>query len=488
MKHNIKTIIGISLIAIGLILSINNLKPTGFIISNVTNKFSYVYIITITLMILGLFLMMSGRREIIARGNNAQSLTKILEEVDVNLEPDSKSMGIHKFGSVVSIHQNIPDTSKNRIDIMERILKIAQGHETSGEEKDLEWEYWEKGKKQGININLKTERKRTGFWGIPKKSVSHINLNLKAKSLQDRLAEIKGIETNEEGGVEKAIRDYRKVCIEKIGILPHRSSVHSFGDTIKQAIVLAIPGKNEKEKYNLTLMTLYSHLFDDLIDPQKGLERSLGHFQNYQDIERKLPEKTKRVAERMLELSKRKKGIRELLMGMIYGGLIQQAQNKNSQGKILQKYQKEIVNKTKDFELKRALTEMHPSLIGLAVHVGMEGIFGLEEGNQEVGDTATAYNLFYAPMLYYHDRDKEKAKEGAKIRYGKRELCGLRGYIKDKELVKLLDTFDTHIRELPDSRRKEHIKQAQIVYKSFRPVLSRKMRKRYEQSLGRLAA
>ncbi len=334
-----------------------------------------------------------------------------------------------------------------------------------------------------LDLNFKGKRNRIGFLGARKQAVSCCDLHLRAESLTDKLKDVANAFPDSARAVSAAIRTYKVKCFKE-SIFPHQSDVHSFGDTVKQAYVLTLPGKDDEERYNMALMTFYAHLVDDFIDNMDDICETVGELKDYKNLNLGL-EKIDVLTDWMLENlppEDREQGMRTVT-GVIYGSLIQHTKTKEEQEKYAQMYKNFVIEPVKGTPLGEEIERLHPMQVWATTHVDLASWFALEKGNNEKA-LPILYNLLYAPMLYCHDRVEEKKGEKMKIRYGQ-EICR-KGYVADEYLIELLDVFDRNVNNFEDLRRKQRLIQVKTVYKMFKPVLPEALKQKYEQSLSRL--
>ncbi len=355
------------------------------------------------------------------------------------------------------------------------------------------------GKRQSIQLIFKQKESRPGLWFVRKTDNRTYYIVLGDADLEDKLTDVSNMFPELKEPVERAIQDYNVSCMTDF-VLPHVRRVHSFEDAVQQAYTIATTGRTDDERYTLALMTFYSHLFDDFVDPEEDITSLLPDYDGSRSllIER-LSDNAVKAMRRMERLVPKEKrgGVKRTIKKIVYGALIQQAGESHSwfdfsgkhsrreQEKYARLYQRFVTHGIKSDALRVDVARLHPMQVWLTSHTAVDMLFAVEPDNTNQ-DLAELYSIFYAPMLYCHDKEEEASANGEKfnMRYG-RELCS-GDYISDTHLIELLDIFDTHINDYPDPRRDLRIKQIKILYAAFRPVLSEQLKTRYCLSMQRM--
>ena len=306
------------------------------------------------------------------------------------------------------------------------------------------------------------------------------------KQLSDKLRDVsrKAIDLKEVSSNAKS--EYEQWCAEqgKDGEKPHQSTVHSYQDALNQAAVLAIPGKTEKKAEGLYKLTLLAHLFDDKVDPMPDFEKRYADCNNFEDFMKNSPPDIKKIAKEMISIAKtgdERNAVKDSILKLIGGTRVQRTKTLKEQKRYADDYKNSMINSIDYVPLKEDLETIHPMLVYLTTHGDVGEFFALEGFGQN-NDLANLYSLFYSPMLYAHDKEEEVSEDDSlKVLYGKEMTEN--GFITDNHLAELINVFDDYITEIPDANLNAHFKQMQLVYDSFEPVLSTKLRDKYKESM-----
>jgi hypothetical protein len=347
----------------------------------------------------------------------------------------------------------------------------------------LRYQHKRKGDRELIDLVFGITSGTIGFMGIRRTKSVEYTVQIRGKTLDHKLKDVSGVFPDLKEPLKRAKRDFYFRCMCN-SLLPHSSKVHTFEDTVNQAYVLAIPSRDHEEAYKIAMMTFFTHQFDDLIDPRKDITRLLDGFDGTcTTAAEKLPEAASRIIDNMLNLApqEKKEYAARTIISMIYGSLIQRAKTPKEQERYAKDFHNSTMGSVKDnAALASQIKMLQPMQLWLTTHAGMEAFFALEKGNDDTS-LGPLFSLFYAPMLYCHDREEEESGEKVRVMYGK-ELCEGK-HISDRALLPLLDAFDNSHDSCKDKRKQEHLQQMQIVYKAFEQVLSPKLKERYCQSM-----
>ncbi|MCK5019953.1 MAG: hypothetical protein KAS32_23055, partial [Candidatus Peribacteraceae bacterium] len=195
----------------------------------------------------------------------------------------------------------------------------------------------------------------------------------------------------------------------------------------------------------------------------------------------------KGVVDKMVSLGttdKQRSAIKDFLIyNIVQGARVVGAETAGEQKKYVEMFKASRTGLIKDESLRKDIETLHPMLFYLTGHGDVDGFFA-NEGVDQSSDVGQVFSLFYAPMLYAHDAEEEASgEEGFKVLHGKEMTKG--DIIGDEYLSQLIDVFDKNVAGVSDKNSRAHLKQMQMVYHSFEPVLSSALKKRYGESMSK---
>ncbi|MEK6919370.1 MAG: hypothetical protein AABW73_05040 [Nanoarchaeota archaeon] len=298
--------------------------------------------------------------------------------------------------------------------------------------------------------------------------------------LPDRLTST-GISSKYSNAINHALQDYVDWCQIR-GEAHHQSKVHSFKDTISQAKLLSIHGKDYHDKLRLAELTFFAHLLDDKLD-SGGIVGV--RVDSYDDFQVSATNDVSSVSERMMDFGldhRERAGIRKTIMKVAHGAAIQSSSNSSDQKLRAQKFQLAVASGLSNKGFQSRVMNLHPAVFYLTTHSSIDAWVSIGS-RTDTSDISAALDLFFTPMIYYHDAKVESRHvgEGFPLAYGRRLTSG--GIVRDKHFFEMMSIFDDHFRELSHGKNPLLFEQMLAAYDSFRPHLPSSLVSKYDDSL-----
>ncbi|MBI1850334.1 MAG: hypothetical protein HYR85_08330 [Planctomycetes bacterium] len=300
-------------------------------------------------------------------------------------------------------------------------------------------------------------------------------------------------------------------CLDWLGLNPvHISRVHGIDETYSQAVILCLPywACDNVEKYpwasgevdwrrsaaalteRIAYLTFAAHWIDDLFD---GADYQWGSGQARDNALETKGDLTalmsaapavERAVQRMLAIvnsDQREAAIRGIRR-IVLGGCIQNARTVVERI-ALEKMYAELVREavTPGSTLFRGISGLRPGALWATSKVVMELLHSCEPGY--VAETAEAYNLLYAPILYYQDIAMEKAVEGFGEGVSEKLSEWLPG---DEELLGMLSMYEEWRKENTErlNVRRARMRQLDLLRWQYRSQLPDVIHARYVRIIG----
>jgi len=276
-------------------------------------------------------------------------------------------------------------------------------------------------------------------------------------------------------GYEKVIEYVRSGLGSFEGELRHRglgtvntSIVHT-GDVVEvQSFFVYIPSlgitDSEKEMRLKSYLVGGAHFFDDHVDnPQlnvhlEEMKERRGKIGGILDCMGKVGEVADFMAKTTTDNSD---GVYKALNRMVYGGLIQFAEDPIEQGMYFEEH-KGLATRGLDSQFVGDVARIRPLAYWLTTKTILEMFFAAETEKSNPTQSE-AWNLVYSPAFYSMNAPEEEAHEG--MRFLGDEAP------KTDEMREMIDIGTSHVLNMRDARLPKRVIQLQFMKESFRPVL-----------------
>lgn len=229
--------------------------------------------------------------------------------------------------------------------------------------------------------------------------------------------------------IKKAARDWG-LFINWLGVSAYNASrVHELDNIFTQSVILSLPYWTHDYNYSfrtskkitktIAFLTFAAHWIDDLFDDiqfnwdTQDLRSEVKSIGNMEQLKNKVPI-LKFVVDKMKKQVpiERKVYIERAVYRIILGGLIQNADSDEHISKFISEYTRQVdLNITSDL-IKVPLLDLRkkrPNIEWVTSKTVMELLHCCEDDFDS--NISEAYNMLYAPILYYQDIEQEIDKE-----------------------------------------------------------------------------
>lgn len=281
--------------------------------------------------------------------------------------------------------------------------------------------------------------------------------------------------------------------------------VHTFADERAQGAIVALAGKSPKQQSILVDMVHRTHLMDDQIDSglvhdtealwcgmqfldakkayemgkQIGSELAQGveTTQKWLEVQHPTPFWEAGLSDVSASVGNdgSYEGLNELLKYSATGAAVAQSPDKEEQSHWASRFKEHLLVRVEGTSLSQSILRLHPVQLQALTHVGMACFYAVEGSFHPA--LPVVYDCLYAPLLYCHDKIKEKNLEGNRLLIGGEKYIES-GMLSDFSLEPLIDIWLNHHTDVEDDNRSGRYKQAYWALKSFGPVIDQ-----MEQSL-----
>lgn len=259
----------------------------------------------------------------------------------------------------------------------------------------------------------------------------------------------------------------------------HTSAVHAASDVETQAMILTIPSQgNPSEMTTKSYLTFGAHLIDDYFDNPKMRINPIAMFEDRRDIKKVLNAMGNigavgfKLAQKVLH----PEAVYQGLQRMLYGGLVQNSQSEEEREMLLQEYASIGANRL-NVNLAADIQKIQPSAYW-ATNKTVQELINAAEDEIDFNVSET-WNLIYAPALYYHDIDEEKARGESSFTADEEP--------KLQEMINMIRIGAKYLPEFSDPKAALRLEQLKAIAESFRQVLPKEIYQEYEMILKKQA-
>lgn len=271
-------------------------------------------------------------------------------------------------------------------------------------------------------------------------------------------------------GEKEFVGELRKRGLDRLGV--HTSRVHSYSDIEVQAFIVGIPSQEFPEEIATKSFWVHgAHWLDDFFDNPELVIDAPKMTENRHDIHKILRGMGDigAIGSTMAQKTAHPEGVYKGLHRMAYGGMIQRSPSQEERRRLVQEYGALGVRGIRE-DLAEEIKTIQPEAYLMTNKVVMEFMNSAEE--EFDFSLHEAWNLIYAPALFYHDVGEEA--ETGELNFSTEEMPRL------SEMLKMMRIGKKHLGIIGDARRSLRIDQLRFLLGAFQSVLPQEIISEYQ--------